>query len=187
MLTRTIAKWIHSKAFLPVTALLILATPLIAAAGCSSSQGATLSSQPSTSTQQLTTTTVAPAPLTTTTAAPAPSTTAAAPAAAPSSTSAGAFADQGSALFNLACSNCHGNNGQGGGAPALTGSKTNLATYKTGKGLLDYIAASMPPEAPGSLTPQQAQQLAAFILVQNNLISRGAGWDPGQLTNLIVK
>lgn len=165
-----------SKKFLSIAAFVILGGALIGLAGCSSaSQGTATIAAPSQAAQ--------PAPATT--AAPTPSTTT--PTASAASNTAGAFADQGSALFALACAGCHGNNGTGGGAPELTGPKNTLAAYKNAKNVLDYITASMPPEAPGSLTSPQAQQLTAFILVQNNLISRGATWDPGQLSNIVIK
>ena len=72
----------------------------------------------------------------------------------------------GRAQFATTCAPCHGTNGEGTpAAPPLWGPQS----YNIGAGMARvntaaaFIRAAMPQTAPGSLTPQQAYDLAAYI------------------------
>jgi thiosulfate dehydrogenase len=72
----------------------------------------------------------------------------------------------GGALYRTTCSQCHGPDGEGGGgAPPLWGP----ASYNVGAGMARvrsaaaFIAANMPFDRPGSLSDQQALNLAAYV------------------------
>ncbi|CAB1129296.1 Cytochrome c family protein [Candidatus Hydrogenisulfobacillus filiaventi] len=81
----------------------------------------------------------------------------------------------GRALYERACSYCHGVDGQGGvrlDAPALWGPNSAIATMQR-RDLADFIRMNMPLQAvhgiqPGSLSRTQADNLAAFLLHQNH-------------------
>ncbi len=79
-----------------------------------------------------------------------------------------AQAAKGQAVYNEQCGACHGGDLSGGDAPALAGSdflgfwdKTPMAD------LVEKIQASMPANAPGSLTRAQAAEVTAFMLKAN--------------------
>lgn len=84
----------------------------------------------------------------------------------------GQLADASKAVFVAKCSPCHGNNGQGTTAPAVIGSGANLAKYNTAQGLLSFISANMPFNAPGSLAHQGYLQVLAYLLLQNNYVNQ---------------
>jgi cytochrome c len=107
-------------------------------------------------------------------AAPSPSSAAPAPSTAVSAAEIAA----GQKLYAQVCSTCHGSNGQGGTAPALWGpgsvitAGSPMADLTT---LAGFIKSAMPAAptngyAPGSLTPAQANDAAAYILSQNHLL-----------------
>lgn len=87
---------------------------------------------------------------------------------------------QGAKLFANQCAACHGQNGRGGSAMALTGDVSSLTSEYPEKTvnsfwpyattLFDYIRRTMPPQAPFSLTPDEAYALSAFILAQDGLM-----------------
>ena len=79
-----------------------------------------------------------------------------------------AQAAKGEALYIEQCAGCHGGDLSGGDAPALAGSdflgfwdKAPMAD------IVDKIQASMPANAPGSLTRAQAAAISAFMLKVN--------------------
>jgi hypothetical protein len=83
---------------------------------------------------------------------------------------------------------CHGNNGQGLGlAPALWGSGAQLAKYNNALGLLNYISANMPKNAPGGLSHQQYLSVLCFVLVQNNQVNPANEFNESQLGSVILK
>ncbi len=116
--------------------------------------------------------------------APAPVPTVSSPTASPT---IGQLGDQGKAVFASRCAKCHGANGQGVTAPAVIGPGEALAKYNTAQGLLSFIGASMPLDAPGSLTQQQYQQVLCYLLVQNNLTPASSTFNAGQLGNITLK
>lgn len=87
---------------------------------------------------------------------------------------------QGAELFASQCAACHGQNGRGGSAMALTGDvgsltseypeKTVNSFWPYATTLFDYIRRTMPPQAPFSLTADEAYALSAFILAQDGLV-----------------
>ena len=76
---------------------------------------------------------------------------------------------RGRALFASTCTICHGADGMGtAAAPPLWGPGSfnmgaSMARIRTAAG---FIHAAMPLSKPGSLTPQQAYDLAAYITSQ---------------------
>ncbi len=100
---------------------------------------------------------------------------------------AGQLAQLGSGVFSSGCASCHGATGQGGAGPKLVGTGNSLAKYNTAQGLLGFISAAMPLNAPGSLNAVQYDELTAFILVQNNWIGSGTTFDPNSLSSVTIK
>ena len=78
-------------------------------------------------------------------------------------------------VYGSRCASCHGASLEGGGGTPL-----KSETFKTKWGdageaaLADYIARSMPPGAPEPLDAVTAQQLASYLLQQNNAASSDA-------------
>lgn len=80
-------------------------------------------------------------------------------------TTGGSSVQQGQVIFQQQCSMCHGTNGQGGAGPALMGSGSALSGSMTQQSsLTSFIKANMPLTSPGSLSQQQATDVASFIL-----------------------
>lgn len=104
------------------------------------------------------------------TAAPAASTAVSQGAAA----AASQLSDQGKTVFASSCAGCHGDQGQGGAAPALIGASANLGKYNTAQGLYTKISTTMPRSKPGSLTPEQYINVTAFLLLQNGYVQPSA-------------
>ncbi len=81
-----------------------------------------------------------------------------------------AQATSGATLYAAKCLQCHGANLQGGAGPALIGSafQTSMNGSYTDAGKLeDFIHRQMPANAPGSLSPQQALAVTAYLLDRN--------------------
>jgi S-disulfanyl-L-cysteine oxidoreductase SoxD len=86
----------------------------------------------------------------------------------------------GRALFSANCSRCHGEKGEGGVGPRLTGGLGSLATAKPVKTVgsfwpyattvWDYINRAMPFDQPGKLKPDEVYALVAYILDLNGII-----------------
>ena len=184
----------------PLAAPTTTSTPLVAATEAAASASAPATAVPAASATQVSptaalaaTTTPAPsvaAPLPTT-AVPAPTATTAPAATAPSGGGAGSTAGDlvqaGEQTFKASCSFCHGNQGEGVTAPALIGSASNLAKYKTGQGLYDKVQTTMPRTAPGSLSGKQYLELVVYLLVQNNVVDRGASVSQDTLGQIQIK
>jgi cytochrome c oxidase subunit 2 len=112
------------------------------------------------------------------------------PATTPPSTStstAGQLAQLGTTVFGADCASCHGSAGQGGIGPRIIGAGNALSKYTTAQGLLGFISAAMPLNAPGSLSAQQYDELLSFILVQNNWMQAGTVFDPNSLSSVPLK
>jgi len=78
----------------------------------------------------------------------------------------------GQELYAKNCASCHGDHGEGGGAPALVG-KDVLGKFKTGKDVFDFVKANMPPKKAGSLTDEEYAAILAFDLKANGVDMTG--------------
>jgi mono/diheme cytochrome c family protein len=150
--------------------IIILITSLLVVGCAAPKTPATTPTPPQTTPQ---TTTPASPPASTPTAPPSPG---AGPAPATTST-AGQLADAGKTVFADNCAKCHGANGEGGGSPALIGSKANLGKYSTAQALFDFVTKQMPLGKAGTLSAQEYLQVVAFLLVQNGLVQPSAALD----------
>lgn len=89
-------------------------------------------------------------------------------------------APRGSAIYARQCASCHGATlDDGEFAPPLKG-VAFLQKWggRNGAALRDYIASTMPPSAPGSLSGQQATDVSALVLRANG-VELPAAKDPG--------
>jgi cytochrome c len=108
------------------------------------------------------------------------------PAAAPEATAPATFADQvslGASLYGARCAKCHGAGGEGTkDAPRLVGlsqgalplnpsptAKFRKTQFKTVADVADFATRAMPPDAPGSLQPEQYWAILAFDLKANGI------------------
>jgi len=79
-------------------------------------------------------------------------------------------ATRGAALYEKHCLLCHGEKLEGGLAPELAGDDfMKYWTTKTVGDLVEQMRMTMPADDPGSLTPAQFTDLAAYILSKNQL------------------
>lgn len=88
--------------------------------------------------------------------------------------------ENGKQIYEKACASCHGVNGQGGAGPALWGpdSFNNGAGMSKIQNLASFIKFAMPKAEmggvkPGSLTDQEASDIAAFILGHDRPVFKG--------------
>lgn len=65
------------------------------------------------------------------------------------------------------CARCHGEDGGGLIGPAIIGPDARLGNYRSGSGLLDYVASTMPQDAPGSLDSAQYRAVVVYLLKRN--------------------
>ncbi len=96
----------------------------------------------------------------------------------------GQLAEAGTNIFVTRCARCHGMKGEGGSAPALTGTQAQLGKYKTFQGLLNYMSTAMPGNAPGTLSTLEYQQVFSYVTVQNSLILPETQFNAGQLESI---
>ena len=89
-------------------------------------------------------------------------------------TTAGQLADAGQSVFATSCAVCHGAQGEGKIGPALWGPNANFGTFKSAQDLLTFIGVTMPLTHPGALTPEQAMDVTAYLLVQDGFVQRNA-------------
>ena len=77
-----------------------------------------------------------------------------------------AQATRGQKIYTDSCASCHGDDLSGSGqAPALTGKEFNVDWIDLTLGdLFDRTRLSMPADKPGSLKPEQAADVIAFLL-----------------------
>ena len=150
---------------LPLEALLVSAV-ILAAAGCTSSNGTTPTTNPSIGT---TTPTTSTAPTTDTSA------------------TYGSLALSGQSIYTIKCSSCHGNQGQGITGPALIGTTSSLDKYITAQGLLDFISTQMPLNNPGGLAHQDYLDLLCFLMVKNSFVDQAGAFAESSLANLQLK
>ena len=81
-----------------------------------------------------------------------------------------AQATSGEAIYKEQCAACHGDNLEGSGPmPPLAG--TDFLSNWTGKtvgDLYEKTSTTMPATAPGTLTPEQAADVVAYLLSKDN-------------------
>ena len=90
-------------------------------------------------------------------------------------------AADGKVLYDKQCATCHGEGGRGGTAEELItegGALTDEAASKAigpywpfATTVFDFVRRSMPPNAPGSLTPDQLYAVTAYLLAANKVIA----------------
>lgn len=88
---------------------------------------------------------------------------------------------QGQKLFSQHCAKCHGAEGQGTKkAPTLVGKgalpldprptqKVRKEQFHTAQDVAQFVSTKMPPNKPGSLTPEQYYDILAFALKANGV------------------
>ena len=78
--------------------------------------------------------------------------------------------EAGRSVYQTRCAGCHAGDLGGGEGPQLAGTNFRAAWgSRTSGELVTYIRQSMPPENPGSLTPEDATDLTAFLLAANGV------------------
>jgi len=78
-----------------------------------------------------------------------------------------AVARAGGRLFARDCSSCHGPDARGTASGPSLVSAGLLHSYPTRPALADFIRRNMPLNRPGTLTAQEAQELAAWLFQKN--------------------
>src|SRR6266568_5053234 len=94
---------------------------------------------------------------------------------------ASGMAAQGQVIYSAKCASCHGDTGrEGGGGPILidpTPFKPGVTPATVGNywpyatTVYDYVNRAMPPDAPGSLQPDEVYALVAYLLNANEIIA----------------
>ena len=89
---------------------------------------------------------------------------------------------EGEAIYKSQCQTCHGDNGRGATAEELVADPQSLTTPYASKAIgpywpfattiFDYIRRTMPPSAPGSLTPNDIYAVTAYLLAANAVIQK---------------
>jgi len=88
----------------------------------------------------------------------------------------------GQTLYGAHCASCHGNSGEGAGAPAVVGlakgalpldpppnAKYRKTQFKTVADVAAFVVKYMPAKTPGSLTEEQYWSILAFDLKANGI------------------
>ncbi len=83
-------------------------------------------------------------------------------------------ATQGATIFAQRCAICHGQNGAGGGAPALVANEDAgeeaLRRLPFATTIFSFISRSMPVHQEGSLSAKEVYAVTAFLLYRNSVI-----------------
>jgi len=97
-----------------------------------------------------------------------------------------AQAQQGQTVFQSKCASCHGTKLEGGAhAPALTGNTFwTQWNQQTARALYGRIISTMPPDAPGTLSENDAINVVSYILQTNGLPTGAAIDNANQLNSL---
>jgi cytochrome c len=90
-------------------------------------------------------------------------------------------AAQGQAIYTAKCASCHGDTGrEGGSGPTLVDAsafqpgvtpRTVGNYWPYASTVYDYVNRAMPPDAPGSLPPDEVYALVAYLLNANDVIA----------------
>jgi hypothetical protein len=70
------------------------------------------------------------------------------------------------------------------GTGATLGMYNGVTLFTNAQGMLNYMSASMPLTAPGSLTSQQYTDLLAYILLQDNKVTPTTVFDQSALSGI---
>jgi cytochrome c len=113
----------------------------------------------------------------------------------PNAAAADPFARQattGAELYTKNCASCHGPHGNDGKAPPVVGlaqgalpldpppgAKIRKTQFKTVGDVADFVAKTMPPRAPGSLSGDEYYAILAFDLKANGIDLGDKVLDPG--------
>jgi S-disulfanyl-L-cysteine oxidoreductase SoxD len=109
---------------------------------------------------------------------------------------ASGMAAQGEVIYSAKCASCHGDTGrEGGGGPILVDSTPfkpgvtpatvgNYWPYATT--VYDYVNRAMPPDAPGSLQPDEVYALVAYLLNANQIIPSDAVMNAQTLPKVVM-
>jgi cytochrome c len=103
----------------------------------------------------------------------------------------------GQSLYGENCASCHGASGEGKDkAPMVVGKgalpldprpgSKRTAQFKTVADVATFVKASMPPNAPGSLTEEQYWAILAFDLKANGIDLGGKKLDGALATTLVI-
>jgi cytochrome c len=122
--------------------------------------------------------------------------------AAPPAGTPGAFAAQakaGQELYGKYCGGCHGAHGNDGKAPPVVGlsagalplappptAKMRKTQFKTVADVADFVAKTMPPKAPGSLSSDDYYAIMAFDLQANGIDLGDKKLDPSLAATLEI-
>ncbi len=122
--------------------------------------------------------------------------------AAPPAGTPGAFAAQakaGAELYGKYCGGCHGAHGNDGKAPPVVGlnagalplapppkAKMRKVQFKTVADVADFVAKTMPPKAPGSLSADDYYAIMAFDLQANGIDLGDKKLDPSLAATLEI-
>ncbi len=100
---------------------------------------------------------------------------------------AGAGGADGRQLFERHCARCHGSAGEGGVGPRLVGAGHNLAKFRHGRLLFDYVKSSMPHDAPGSLKTDEYYAIVLYILRANSYLGPEDAPPPDKLADVSLE
>jgi cytochrome c len=104
----------------------------------------------------------------------------------------------GAKLYAAKCADCHGNGGEGrAGAPALVGkgalpldpppgSKFRKGQFHTAEDVFKFVKATMPPNAPGSLSDAEVAAIIAFDLKANGVAMTGKTVDAAHASAFVL-
>lgn len=99
---------------------------------------------------------------------------------------AGRLSREGEPLFASSCAGCHGLEGEGLSGPALIRTGSQLDKFGNAQQLLQYISATMPLSAPGSLKAEQYLQVLAFLFVGNDYVTTSSLLDANGLERMVI-
>lgn len=99
-------------------------------------------------------------------------------------------------VYDSHCAACHGQRGEGASAVELIGDRELLNTEFPDKGigvywpyaptLFEYIKRAMPPDNPGSFTPQQLYSVTGYVLYLNDLLPENTSVNSKTLTEIVM-
>ena len=101
---------------------------------------------------------------------------------------------EGETLYRENCSSCHGSAGEGANSVELIGDRELLATEYPDKGiavvwpfaptLFEYISRAMPPDRPGSFSPDELYSVTGYVLHLNDLLPANATINKSVLSSI---